>query len=185
MVEPAKLDQRSRSNPGAGAPDARYRRHSHLSPRRTFHARNLWGRGGGGSPHPSHAQRRGVAGRALLGEPPVQTTSLLRTPAGWRCSGFSWRVVVGLGSMDLFEGLRPDGPPPTHGWPEVYEKLEFASPEWVDMLRGLIQDGLAGQDLSGADFVLCEEYTNPSAHLRRPGSDSIGFHFRVLRARFM
>jgi len=109
----------------------------------------------------------------------VQTTSLVRTSAGWRCSGFSWRVVVGLGSMNLFDGLRPGGPPPTHGWPEVYEKLEFASPEWVDMLRGLILEGLAGQDLSGADFVLCEEYTNPPAHLRRPGSDSIGFHIRV------
>jgi hypothetical protein len=109
----------------------------------------------------------------------VQTTSLVRTPEGWRCSGFSWRVVVGLGSMDLFEGLRPGEPPPTHGWPEVYEKLEFASPQWVDMLRDLIVEGLAGQDLTAAEFVLCEEYTDPPAHLRRPGSESIGFHIRV------
>jgi ketosteroid isomerase-like protein len=109
----------------------------------------------------------------------IQTTSFVLTSAGWRCSGFSWRVVVGLGSMDLFDGLRPGGPPVTHGWPAVYEKLEFASPDWVDMLRNLILEGLAGQDLSGADFVLCEEYTNPPAHLRRPGLDSIGFHIRV------
>ena len=109
----------------------------------------------------------------------LQTTSLVRTPEGWRCSGFAWRVVVGLGSMDLFDGLRPGGQPATHGWPEVYEKLEFASPEWVDMLRDLILEGLGGQDLSAADFVLCEEYTDPPAHLRRPGSDSIGFHIRV------
>ncbi len=102
----------------------------------------------------------------------VQTTSFVRTPAGWRCPGFSWQVVVGLGSMDLFDGLRPGGPPPTHGWPEVYEKFEFASPEWVDMLRGLISERLAGQDLSGVEFVLCEEYTHPPQHLRRPGSDS-------------
>ena len=109
----------------------------------------------------------------------VQTTSFVRTPAGWRCPGFSWQVVVGLGSMDLFDGLRPGGPPPTHGWPEVYEKFEFASPEWVDMLRGLISERLAGQDLSGVEFVLCEEYTHPPQHLRRPGSDSVGFHIRV------
>jgi ketosteroid isomerase-like protein len=108
----------------------------------------------------------------------VQTTHFVRTSAGWRCSGFSWRVVVGLGSMDLFEGLRPGGTP-THGWPEVYEKFEYASPEWVDMLRGLIVEAIAGKDLSGVEFVLCEEYTNPPEHLRRPGSDSIGLCIRV------
>jgi hypothetical protein len=37
----------------------------------------------------------------------VQTTHFVRTAAGWRSSGFEWQVVVGLGSMDLFEGLRP------------------------------------------------------------------------------
>ena len=67
----------------------------------------------------------------------------------------------------------------THGWPEVYDKFEFASPEWVDMLRGVIVEGLAGQDLSGVDFVLCEEYTNPPEHLQRHGSGSIGFHISV------
>lgn len=67
----------------------------------------------------------------------------------------------------------------SHGWPEVYDKFEFASPEWVDMLRELIVTGLAGQDLSGVDFVLCEEYTNPPEHLRRPGSDSIGLRISV------
>jgi hypothetical protein len=65
------------------------------------------------------------------------------------------------------------------GWHEVYEKFEFASPEWVDMLRGLIVEGLAAEDLSAADFLLCEEYTDPPEHLRRPGSDSIGLHIRV------
>jgi ketosteroid isomerase-like protein len=38
----------------------------------------------------------------------IQTSHLIRTDAGWRCSGFEWRVVVGLGSMDLFAGLRPE-----------------------------------------------------------------------------
>ena len=39
----------------------------------------------------------------------IQSTHLVRTPQGWRCRGFEWKVVVGLGSMDLFEGLRPQG----------------------------------------------------------------------------
>jgi ketosteroid isomerase-like protein len=37
----------------------------------------------------------------------IQNTHLVRTPEGWRCRGYEWRVVVGLGSLDLFEGLRP------------------------------------------------------------------------------
>lgn len=68
---------------------------------------------------------------------------------------------------------------PTHGWPEVYEKFEYASPEWVDMLRGLIEEGVAGEDLSGVEFALCEEYTNVPAHLVPPGADTIGMLIRV------
>jgi len=37
----------------------------------------------------------------------IQNTHLVRTPDGWRCRGYEWKVVVGLGSMDLFDGLRP------------------------------------------------------------------------------
>ena len=37
----------------------------------------------------------------------IQHTHLVRAPAGWRCRGYEWEVVVGLGSLDLFEGLRP------------------------------------------------------------------------------
>ena len=37
----------------------------------------------------------------------IQHTHLARIPAGWRCTGYEWQVVVGLGSLDLFEGLRP------------------------------------------------------------------------------
>lgn len=65
------------------------------------------------------------------------------------------------------------------GWNEVFEKFEFASPEWVDMLRDLIVQGLAGKNLSGIELTLCEEYTDPPAHLRRPGSATIGFFVRI------
>ena len=37
----------------------------------------------------------------------LQNTHLVRTHQGWRCRGYEWTVVVGLGSLDLFEGLRP------------------------------------------------------------------------------
>jgi hypothetical protein len=65
------------------------------------------------------------------------------------------------------------------GWGEVFEKYEFASPEWVDMLRDLIVTGLAGKDLSGIEFTICEEYTDPPAHLRRHGSPTIGLCVRI------
>jgi hypothetical protein len=62
---------------------------------------------------------------------------------------------------------------------EPLEKYELASPEWVTMLRGLVEEGLAGEDLAGINFSLCEEFTNPPAHLRRPGSATIGFYVRI------
>jgi len=37
----------------------------------------------------------------------VQESAFVRTPDGWRCNAFTWRVVVGLGSLDLFDGLWP------------------------------------------------------------------------------
>jgi hypothetical protein len=68
---------------------------------------------------------------------------------------------------------------PTHGWPEVYEKFEYASPEWVAMLRDLIVEHLADEDLSGVEFALCEEYTNPPEHLLPEGAASIGLLISV------
>jgi SnoaL-like protein len=38
----------------------------------------------------------------------LQDTHLVRTADGWRCSGYEWKVLVGLGSLDLFDGLRPE-----------------------------------------------------------------------------
>jgi hypothetical protein len=62
---------------------------------------------------------------------------------------------------------------------EPLEKYELASPEWVTMLRGLVEEGLAGEDLAGINFTMCEEFTDPPAHLRRPGSATIGFYVRI------
>ena len=62
---------------------------------------------GGARPRASHAPRcRFRAGR-FWESLAIQHTHLARTPAGWRCTGYEWQVVVGLGSLDLFEGLRP------------------------------------------------------------------------------
>jgi ketosteroid isomerase-like protein len=37
----------------------------------------------------------------------IQETHLVRARGEWRCRGYEWKVVVGLGSLDLFDGLRP------------------------------------------------------------------------------
>ncbi len=58
-------------------------------------------------------------------------------------------------------------------------KLEFMSPEWIAMAREQITQALSGRDLGSNRFTLCEEFTNPPAHLRREGSDTIGFCLHV------
>ncbi len=35
----------------------------------------------------------------------VQNTEFVRTSDGWRIKEYKWNVVVGLGSLDLFDGL--------------------------------------------------------------------------------
>ncbi len=62
---------------------------------------------------------------------------------------------------------------------ETMEKYEYGSPEWVAMVRELVEEGLAGEDLAGISFSFCEENTDAPAHLLRPGSDTIGFYVRV------
>ena len=54
-------------------------------------------------------------------------------------------------------------------------KLEFMSPAWIEMASGEITSAFQGKDLSGASFTLCEEFTNPPAHLRRGDAETIGF----------
>jgi len=58
-------------------------------------------------------------------------------------------------------------------------KLRFMSPAWVEMAREEITRRLATVDLTGVSFVLCEEFTNPPADLRRSGADTIGFTLRI------
>lgn len=61
------------------------------------------------------------------------------------------------------------------------EKFEFMSPGWIAAARERILSALVGKDLilGGMKYTLCEKFTNPPAHLRRPGSDSIGFCVRL------
>jgi hypothetical protein len=59
------------------------------------------------------------------------------------------------------------------------DKHEFMSPAWLDMARGKIGSALAEKDLSGVDYTLCEEFTNPPPHLRRDGAETIGFCVRI------
>jgi hypothetical protein len=63
------------------------------------------------------------------------------------------------------------------------EKLEFGSSAYFAELRRVIEKAIATEDLSGITSILCEEFTNPPAHLRRNGSSSIGWHWRVNQGR--
>ena len=57
------------------------------------------------------------------------------------------------------------------------------SPGWIDMAQRRIADVLAGKDLSGINYTLCEEFTNPPDHLRQGTAASLGFYIRVVDGR--
>ena len=59
------------------------------------------------------------------------------------------------------------------------EKVEFGSREWVAAMRRVFEESVADRDLTGIEFSMGEEFTDPPAHLRREGSDTIGWHVRV------
>ena len=59
------------------------------------------------------------------------------------------------------------------------EKLEFASAEWVDAMRRIVEEQLRETDLSGIAFSFSEEFTDPPEHLREPGAKSIGWYLRI------
>jgi hypothetical protein len=59
------------------------------------------------------------------------------------------------------------------------EKAEFMSPSWIAMARTEIRQVFAGRDLAGIDYTMCEEFTNPPRHLRRPGEPTIGFYLKI------
>jgi hypothetical protein len=53
------------------------------------------------------------------------------------------------------------------------------SPAWIKMAQDQIAGVLAGQDLRGIDFTLCEEFTGAPDDLRPEGAATIGFFVRV------
>ena len=59
------------------------------------------------------------------------------------------------------------------------EKYGFMSPGWIKMAQEQISRVLAGEDLRGIDFTLCEEFTGAPENLRREGAATIGFFVRV------
>jgi hypothetical protein len=63
------------------------------------------------------------------------------------------------------------------------EKFRFMSPAWIEMAREQITKSLTAADLRGANFTLCEEFTNPPDDLRREGASTIGFVLRVVDGR--
>jgi hypothetical protein len=62
-------------------------------------------------------------------------------------------------------------------------KFEFMSPQWIAMARDEITRALSGRDLGQRRFTLCEAFTDPPEHLRRPDDAPIGFCIRLEGAR--
>ena len=58
-------------------------------------------------------------------------------------------------------------------------RLRFASREWVDELRRVVLDHLASVDLTGIDYSVSEELTDPPPALAPNGERSIGWHLRI------
>ncbi len=56
------------------------------------------------------------------------------------------------------------------------------SPPWIEMAQDQIASVLGGQDLSGIEFTLCEEFTGAPEDLRQ-GAATIGFFVRVADGR--
>ena len=61
----------------------------------------------------------------------------------------------------------------------VPEKYEVGSERWIDTLRELLEDGLAGADLTGVQVAFYEECLNPPAHLLAAGETSVAWTVRV------
>lgn len=59
------------------------------------------------------------------------------------------------------------------------EKFEFASTPYVEELRRQLEAALQEVDISGVEFCMSEEYTDPPVHLLKPEARSIGFYFRI------
>jgi hypothetical protein len=61
-------------------------------------------------------------------------------------------------------------------------KLEFASPEWHEALKGLLERymQIAGPDVR---LTLCEVFTGVPAHLDRSGKGVIAWHCRIAEGR--
>lgn len=57
--------------------------------------------------------------------------------------------------------------------------FDYASDDWLAALRRLAGELAAGRDLTGVDYTVSEELTDPPRHLLRAGSMSVGWHLRV------
>jgi hypothetical protein len=59
------------------------------------------------------------------------------------------------------------------------ETVELASPEWLHAIAGELERAIRGLDLGGKTYTVCEEFTDPPAHLVPAGATSLAWYFRV------
>ncbi len=60
------------------------------------------------------------------------------------------------------------------------EKVVFASAEWVDLARTVLEELVAAHGESGKSFSVCEVFTDAPEGLAGPDATTAAWHFRIV-----
>ena len=60
------------------------------------------------------------------------------------------------------------------------EKVQFASLEWLDLARGVLEELVAEHGEVGTSFSVCEVFTNAPSGTIGTDSDNAAWHFRIV-----
>jgi hypothetical protein len=63
---------------------------------------------------------------------------------------------------------------------ELIEKLTFASQEWVDVARGVLEEIVAEHGEIGRSFAVCEVFTDAPMGLVGPDPTTAAWHYRIV-----
>ena len=63
---------------------------------------------------------------------------------------------------------------------DVTEKVAFASPEWVDVARTVLEELVAEHGETGKSYSVCEVFTEAPAGLAGADATTAAWHFRVV-----
>ena len=63
---------------------------------------------------------------------------------------------------------------------EATKKLVFASGEWVELARGVLDELVARHGEPGKSFSVCEAFTDAPENLAGPDATTAAWHFRIV-----